>query len=89
MILLLFLLGQLLLGEKPGLASPSTMGTTDVLGILNRSALSYFLASNLATGAVNLCIDTLSTNDYVAVVILSGYQLLLVAGARTYVALSR
>ena len=48
----------------------------DLLHIISRHQLQVFLAANVATGGVNLCVDTLSVPDTVArVVVLPIYMI--------------
>ena len=52
-----------------------------LLAALNYHMLSLFLLGNLLTGGINLSIDTMSTGDWSARVVLAAYSAMLAAVA--------
>lgn len=61
----------------------SGLATSRIMRAFNKNGLPIFLAANLLTGAVNMGINTLDANKYVAMNVLIGY-----AGAITALALA-
>jgi phosphatidylinositol glycan class W len=51
----------------------SDFATSRILRAFNKNGLAIFLVANLLTGAVNLGMDTLDANNYVAMGVLVGY----------------